>query len=92
MECKFNNPSTLLLLLLFPLPRFEIRTLASQRLVARTRILASGKAFFSSTKLDGRTCLRVSIGGLLTEERHVVNLWDMMAQVAGDVLDGTPRS
>ena len=51
--------------------------------------MASGAAFFSSTKLDGRTCLRVAIGATNTEERHVTKFWDDVKRVlAGEVLAG----
>ncbi len=44
--------------------------------------MASGLAFFSSTKLGGRTCLRVSVGGPATEARHVREFWDALGTTA----------
>ena len=44
--------------------------------------MASGLAFFSSTKLGGRTCLRVSVGGPATEARHIGELWDALRTTA----------
>ncbi|CAM9654577.1 unnamed protein product [Ectocarpus sp. 6 AP-2014] len=42
----------------------------------------SGLAFFSSTKLEGRTCLRVSVGGPATEMRHIRDLWCALGRTA----------
>ncbi len=39
------------------------------------RVNASGKAFLTHTKLDGRFTLRMSIGQTWTEERHVEGAW-----------------
>ena len=36
----------------------------------------SGEAYLSHTKLDGRTVLRLAIGNIRTEERHVKKAWD----------------
>ena len=43
---------------------------------------ATGEAFLSHTKLDGRFTLRVSIGNIRTEERHVRVLWDRLREAA----------
>ncbi|CAM9883813.1 unnamed protein product, partial [Hapterophycus canaliculatus] len=51
------------------------------------RIVTSGLAFFSSTKLGGRTCLRVCVGGPATETRHIQELWDALSCTA-DVVTG----
>ncbi|CAM9422706.1 unnamed protein product [Pylaiella littoralis] len=50
-----------------------------------SRVVSSGLAFFSSTKLGGRTCLRVSVGGLSTKARHVREFWDSLRQTADAV-------
>ena len=39
------------------------------------RLNASGKLYLTHTVLDGKYTLRLSIGGTLTEERHVVAAW-----------------
>ena len=44
---------------------------------------ASGQAFFTHTKLDGRLTLRMAIGQTYTEERHVRRAWDLIAKAAG---------
>jgi aromatic-L-amino-acid decarboxylase len=43
---------------------------------------ASGEAFLSHTKLDGRYVLRMAIGNIRTEERHVQRAW-MLLKLAG---------
>jgi aromatic-L-amino-acid decarboxylase len=39
---------------------------------------ASGKAYISHTKLNGKFTLRVSIGSLRAEERHIEKLWNLL--------------
>jgi aromatic-L-amino-acid decarboxylase len=39
---------------------------------------ASGEVFLSHTKLDGRFVLRLAIGHLQTEERHVARAWQLL--------------
>ena len=40
------------------------------------RLNASGKMYLTHTVLDGKYTLRMSIGGTLTEERHVLAAWE----------------
>ena len=40
----------------------------------------SGEAFVTPAMLDGRWMVRVSIGGELTERKHVAQLWQLMQQ------------
>jgi aromatic-L-amino-acid decarboxylase len=42
----------------------------------------SGDAFLSHTKLDGRFVLRLAIGNLRTERRHVRRAWDLLTNAA----------
>jgi aromatic-L-amino-acid decarboxylase len=42
------------------------------------RINRSGAAYLTPAILDGRWMVRVSIGALLTEQAHVVALWELM--------------
>jgi aromatic-L-amino-acid decarboxylase len=44
---------------------------------------ASGEAYLSHTKLRGRTTLRLAIGNIRTEERHVRRAWDLLREAAG---------
>ncbi len=46
------------------------------------RLNASGAAYVTPAKLDGRWMVRVSIGALLTERAHVEALWRAMQQAA----------
>ncbi len=52
----------------------------NQRIV--DTVNASGKAFFTHTKLDGRLTLRMAIGQTYTEERHVRRAWDLIVDAA----------
>ena len=46
------------------------------------RINESGRAFLTHTKIDGQFVLRVSIGALAVEERHVRALWQQLRGAA----------
>lgn len=46
---------------------------------------ASGEFFLSPTRLSGRYTIRIAIGGLLTEERHVRRLWELLQQKAQEL-------
>jgi aromatic-L-amino-acid decarboxylase len=43
---------------------------------------ASGEAFLSHTKLDGRYVLRLAVGNIRTEERHVKRAWELLKAAA----------
>jgi aromatic-L-amino-acid decarboxylase len=43
----------------------------------------SGEAFLSHTKLDGRYVMRLAVGNIRTEERHVRRAWELLVQAAG---------
>ena len=45
----------------------------------------SGEAYLSHTKLGGRTVLRLAIGNVRTEERHVRKAWDAIMNAVGQV-------
>jgi aromatic-L-amino-acid decarboxylase len=45
----------------------------NQRLLSSLN--ATGKLFLTHTRLRGRFCLRLSIGGTWTAERHVRDAW-----------------
>jgi aromatic-L-amino-acid decarboxylase len=67
---------------------------------ANERILdavnASGEAYLSHTKLHGRTVLRLAIGNVRTEERHVRRAWERIQassrEVSAGAREGAPRS
>jgi aromatic-L-amino-acid decarboxylase len=46
------------------------------------RVNATGRVFLSHTRLRGRFAIRVSIGNLRTEERHVRAAWDLLRDAA----------
>ncbi len=46
------------------------------------RVNASGEAYLSHTKLDGRYVLRLAIGNIRTEERHVARAWELLREAA----------
>jgi len=48
----------------------------AQNLEVMERVNASGTAFLSHTRLRGRIALRLSIGNLRTEERHLRATWE----------------
>jgi len=41
---------------------------------------ASGEFFLSPTRINGRYVIRIAIGNLLTEERHVERLWQLLTE------------
>jgi aromatic-L-amino-acid decarboxylase len=46
------------------------------------RVNASGSAYLSHTKLDGRYVLRLAIGNMRTELRHVTRAWELLQDAA----------
>lgn len=46
------------------------------------RVNDSGRAYLSHTKLRGRFVLRLAIGNLRTEERHVAEAWQLLREAA----------
>ena len=57
------------------------------------RVNASGAAYVTHTRLGGRVCVRVGIGNVLTEERHVVEAWRALREAAGELRTAaTPAS
>ena len=45
----------------------------------------SGEVFLSHTKLDGRFTIRLSVGNLRTERRHLDRAWDLLRATAREV-------
>jgi aromatic-L-amino-acid decarboxylase len=41
-------------------------------------INASGEAYLSHTKLNGHFTLRLSVGSVRVEERHLTKVWKML--------------
>ena len=48
------------------------------------RVNASGKAFISHTKLNGAYALRLAIGNIRTERRHVAEAWALLRAAAAE--------
>jgi aromatic-L-amino-acid decarboxylase len=46
------------------------------------RVNESGEAYLSHTKLNGRYVLRLAIGNIRTEERHVARAWELLREAA----------
>jgi len=49
------------------------------------RINASGQAYLTQTKLNGRTVMRVGLGNVLTTEEHLAKAWKLIGEVANDL-------
>src|SRR6266487_3748743 len=49
------------------------------------RINASGLAYFTQTKLNGRTVMRIGLGNVLTTEQHLRNVWEWIRNAVGEV-------
>jgi aromatic-L-amino-acid decarboxylase len=49
------------------------------------RVNASGEAYVNQTKLNGRTAIRVGLGNVLTTEKHLRRVWDLIQLAADDV-------
>jgi aromatic-L-amino-acid decarboxylase len=43
---------------------------------------ATGQAFFSHTRLNGRYTIRMAIGNIRTSEAHVLRAWELVRQAA----------
>jgi aromatic-L-amino-acid decarboxylase len=46
------------------------------------QINASGRAYLTQTKLNGRTVMRVGLGNVLTTEQHLRNAWQLIQETA----------
>jgi aromatic-L-amino-acid decarboxylase len=57
-------------------------TLESINAAILERVNQSGEAFLSHTKLDGRYTLRLAVGNIRTEERHVRRAWELLSSAA----------
>jgi aromatic-L-amino-acid decarboxylase len=47
---------------------------------------ATGEAYLSHTKLNGRFTLRLSVGSVRVEERHIVKVWELLNRELSGVL------
>ena len=46
------------------------------------RVNASGRAYVTQTKLHGRIAIRIGLGNILTTERHLRNVWELIQKKA----------
>jgi aromatic-L-amino-acid decarboxylase len=46
------------------------------------RVNGSGEVFLSHTRLNGRFVLRLAVGNIRTEERHVRRAWELLREAA----------
>jgi aromatic-L-amino-acid decarboxylase len=44
---------------------------------------STGKAYITHTRLKGRTALRIGIGNIATEARHITDAWQLIRDTAG---------
>jgi aromatic-L-amino-acid decarboxylase len=56
----------------------EARNSLNERIMATVN--ASGEVYLSHTKLHGRYVLRLAIGNIRTEARHVARAWELLRQ------------
>ena len=49
------------------------------------RINATGRAYLTQTKLRDRTVMRIGLGNILTTERHLRNVWEMIQKTTDKV-------
>lgn len=54
------------------------------------RVNASGRVYLSHTRLHGRFVLRLAIGNLRTERRHVAEAWSLLRRAADELLPERP--
>jgi aromatic-L-amino-acid decarboxylase len=51
-------------------------------------INASGKAYLSHTKLNGKITLRLSVGSIRVEERHLIKVWELLNERMAETMSG----
>ena len=49
------------------------------------RVNRSGKIFLTHARLDGQLALRMCIGQIRTEHRHVRQAWQLLCATAADI-------
>jgi aromatic-L-amino-acid decarboxylase len=64
---------------------FRLRAADDVNRALLAAVNADPSVFLTSTVLDGRFTLRASIGGVRTERRHVVALWDRVRESAATI-------
>jgi len=49
------------------------------------RINASGRGYITQTKLRGQTVMRIGLGNILTTQRHLRNVWELIQKAANEL-------
>jgi aromatic-L-amino-acid decarboxylase len=62
---------------------FRHRSSDEQNEFLMNAVNATGRAFLSHTKLNGQFTLRLAVGNIRTEERHVRQVWELLQAEAG---------
>jgi aromatic-L-amino-acid decarboxylase len=52
-----------------------------------SHVNATGEAFLAHTILDGNVVLRLAIGNLRTQERHIKRVWELLQAAAAAGLE-----
>ncbi|MCA1565957.1 MAG: amino acid decarboxylase [Acidobacteria bacterium] len=61
----------------------------NERLLARVN--ATGAAYLTHTRLRGRLALRIAVGNVLTTERHIAGVWELVRDQLSTVSADEPR-
>lgn len=72
-------------LVCFRLSFSEIDKSNAMNLKLLERINKSGKAYMTHTMVAGMYLIRFSVGGTMTEERHVVSAWKLVQELADEI-------
>ena len=72
-------------LVCFRLSFFEIDKSNAMNLKLLERINKSGKAYMTHAMVSGMYLIRFSVGGTMTEERHVVSAWKLVQELADEI-------
>ncbi len=66
----------------------QVRELLDARNAAiMAAVNRTGEVFLSHTRLDGRFTIRLAVGNLRTEERHVARAWELLREASGQLAD-----
>jgi aromatic-L-amino-acid decarboxylase len=60
----------------------DAATLDARNQAVMDQVNATGRVFLSHTRLNGRYTIRLAVGNLRTEERHVRQAWDLLREAA----------
>ena len=81
-EIMAPHPFSLICFRYAPRGRGEAELTALNQKIMDT-VNASGEAFLSHTKLRGRFVLRLAVGNIRTEEKHVARVWELLREASG---------